>query len=102
MTRVRSEHIDALLAEQGTPDGWSKRASVHPCVGARFHSPSPLVTRRHEELSDVWLCPTCTENLACFVHLARAGVSLDWPVLREFGNLIRALGQRILSQEASA
>lgn len=96
---IRSVTIDQLLAEHGPPDSWHSRAGAHPCEGAKFHSPSPLLTKQHDELG-VWLCPTCESNLACFVHLAGAQ-TLDWPIAREFGNTIRAMGQKIIAKEAS-
>lgn len=95
VSQQRSQAIDAVLAVHGTPDPWAARASDHPCQGAKFHSPSPLVTHMHDEL-DVWLCPTCKANLDCFVYLAERE-PMEWPVLREFGNRIRALGQQLLS-----
>lgn len=100
MNRQRSQTIDAVMGVHGTPPAWSSRAAEHPCEGAKFHSPSPLVTRLHDVLG-VWLCPTCEANLECFVHLATRS-PLDWPVLREFGNTIRALGQKLLNEEQSA
>lgn len=106
-TRSRSVLIDAALAAHGTPMIYDERASVHPCQGAKFHSPSPLITRRYCEtgmdLGELWLCPTCTKNLVCFLHLFNSELQMDWPLLREFGNSIRELGMRIVAmREESA
>lgn len=71
------------------------------CEGARHHSPTPLLVT-HIDLAEefgsttqakAWLCGTCHDNLRVYQHLLEAheGV-LDWGVRREFGNLIRALG----------
>jgi hypothetical protein len=98
-----SHAIDAALEAHGVPNQDYVRAAEHPCEGAKFHSPRPLVTRlnrwlaaRQDEIA-VFLCPTCEANLAVLLHLLRASDSppLDWTVLREFGNQLRALGQRI-------
>ena len=63
------------------------------CDGAKFHSPNPLVL--HEVTvgdTRVLLCGTCLANLRVLQHLlAAADGSLPWPVLRDFGNQIRAL-----------
>jgi len=102
--RARSVLIDAALAVHGTPSAWDARASVHPCEGAKFHSPSPLITRKFVDTRvgpEVWLCPTCTVNLECFLYLAEAEPKMDWSHLREFGNTIRELGQRALTASTS-
>jgi hypothetical protein len=101
--RQRSELIDRLLAQHGTPTGDS-RAVVHPCEGAKFHSPTPLVTICYELPSgrQVWLCPTCEMNLKCFTWLYKhAPHQLSWDVMREFGNTIRLLGQEIVRSQQS-
>lgn len=92
MTTARSTLIDGLLADHGTPFG--SRASEHPCEGTKFHSPTPLTTQA-VMMGDreVYLCPTCTANIAVYVHLSQiAPDKITWPVKREFGNQIRALG----------
>lgn len=79
--------------------GWFARESE--CVGARFHSPTPLVLR------DVWLspdegagesvllCGTCADNLGVLqALLVKHDGEVPWPVRREFGNLVRALALR--------
>lgn len=94
----RSTLIDALLAAFGPPNAWQQRASQRPCMGTKFHSPVPLTTTRFEDpaLDDVWLCPTCTSKLEIFLHLYEQDPpSLSWGVMREFGNTIRILGQKI-------
>lgn len=83
-----------------------------PCVGSKYHSPTPLTTvevylsqvvaevasgitldpRRGEET--VWMCRNCQDNLKVYVLLLVAtGGGLDWVIRREFGNRIRDLGQ---------
>ena len=94
MSIQRSLTIDALLDEHGAPCG--DRSSQRPCQGARFHSPTPLTTNEIELPTGrvVSLCPTCKANLAAYIHLAHhAPAQFTWPVLREFGNIVRALGQ---------
>lgn len=99
--RLRSETVDILLAEHGVPSDAHRRASEHPCAGAKFHSPAPLVTVPYPVGGrEVWLCPTCVSKLQCFLHLShQAPDAMTWPVLREFSNRIRALGQEILGAE---
>ena len=68
------------------------------CEGARYHSPNPLILHRIEvEDGDVvLLCGTCRDNLDVFDRLMRSQEGeLAWPVRREFGNLIRAIGLRV-------
>lgn len=92
MSLPRSTLIDGLLTEVGTPFG--SRASEHPCEGSKFHSPTPLTTQA-VTMGDreVYLCPTCAANMAVYVHLSQvAPEQLTWPIKREFGNSIRALG----------
>lgn len=83
-----------------------------PCVGSKYHSPTPLTTvqvylsqvvaeqaqgitldsRSGEE--PVWMCRNCRDNLRVYVLLMAATQGgLDWVVRREFGNRIRDLGQ---------
>jgi len=105
MTKPRGELVDALLAEIGPPNGWQVRASVHPCQGTKFHSPVPLTTKQFDDpaLTDVWLCPTCTSKLEIFIHIYDTDpVSLTWDVMREFGNQIRILGQKIVLQKKAS
>lgn len=66
------------------------------CVGAKFHSPRPLMTYEvhTENCGTVRLCGTCRDNLRLLEKLRDEGDDeLPWPVLREFGNLIRELGK---------
>lgn len=74
------------------------------CAGAKFHSPNPLIVQYVPLLDPVWsgagslgplvwLCSTCLDNLRVYQHLlAEHEGQLEWPIRREFGNLIRALG----------
>ena len=64
------------------------------CVGAKFHSPRPLVL--HEVLlpgdRTVHLCAVCRDNLQVLNELVNAfDGELPWRVRREFGNQLRAL-----------
>jgi hypothetical protein len=98
--KLRAELIDGLLAEYGPPTAWHSRASQRPCQGTKFHSPVPFTTSRFDDpaLDDVWLCPTCASKLEVFLHLYDADpASLNWDVLREFGNQIRLYGQKIIT-----
>lgn len=97
--KLRGELLDVLLAEYGPPNAWQARLSEHPCQGTKFHSPVPLTTAKFEDptLDDVWLCPTCTSKLDIFIHLHEQDpLCLNWDVMREFGNQIRILGQKII------
>jgi hypothetical protein len=73
------------------------------CEGAKFHSPNPLLLSEVEVRGTVvLLCGTCLANLRVLQHLlVKNDGDLPWPVLRDFGNQIRALalGRR---SEASA
>lgn len=71
------------------------------CCGAKFHSPSPLVLREVElnpwggPSETALLCGTCADNLSLLQALLGAAEGeLDWPVRRDFGNLVRALALR--------
>lgn len=80
------------------------------CVGAKFHSPTPLFTDSVRLVPRSWvthpgffalaehavpLCGTCRDNLAILQQIfkARDG-DVPWEVRREFGNEIRALAVR--------
>lgn len=76
------------------------------CEGARFHSPNPLLVVEVTivdpswpgvvTLGDrVWLCRNCADNLRVYQRLlGQFSGNLEWPVRREFGNMIRAIGDR--------
>lgn len=103
--KARAELVDGILTEIGPPNGWQARTSVHPCQGTRFHSPVPMTTQRFEDKAfdhqDVWLCPTCTSKLEIFLHIHDSDPgALTWDVLREFGNTIRIMGQKIMAHRA--
>jgi hypothetical protein len=90
----------------------------HPCEGSKFHSPCPLLVRRHdlsdfvalmagedealgEALDAVWLCSTCLDNLTVYVSLLLLhDNTVDWKVRRGFGNTIRDLGRRAWQHHA--
>lgn len=71
--------------------------AVRVCVGAKYHSPTPLSVGIHLVAGDrVPLCGTCKDNLAVFVSLmTTSNGTLAWEVRREFGNRLRALGTRV-------
>lgn len=93
----------ALMFERLSPytiDG-KLNATAEMCVGAKYHSPTPLVV--HEvplnpadpESEVVTLCGSCRDNLAIHQYLLeRSDGELPWAVRREFGNLIRATGEK--------
>lgn len=99
--------VGALLA-QGLPLTLPGSLNTNDsCEGAKFHSPTPLIVRRLPlwpgmasiEVDGVWLCGTCADNLAIYQHLLlQESGKIDWEVRREFGNLIRAIGQRSWEQ----
>lgn len=73
------------------------------CIGAKFHSPSPLVLREVDLVpwskkitgETVWLCGTCADNLAALQHIIKTNDgNVPWETRREFGNQVRALGLR--------
>jgi hypothetical protein len=93
-------------------DGWGG-SFEHPCEGSRHHSPTPLrtypvylsqvvssavagdATDTQGGEDQVWLCSTCEDNLQVFcTFLHSTNGALVWDVKREFGNIIRDLGQR--------
>lgn len=98
-------HETLRHASEG-PSGKPVLSTKADCEGAKFHSPNPLVlyyepivpTSVWSDCPDdahVWLCGNCRANLAVYISLLveHQGV-LEWPVRREFGNRIRALGER--------
>lgn len=100
MTVNVSLAIEKALDEHGLPttDQPVVRASEHPCEGARFHSPQPLVTR-HWKFGDyeLYLCLNCESKLEILLHLEDRSGGLDWPTQREFGNQIRLIATRVCS-----
>jgi hypothetical protein len=80
----------------------------HHCEGAQFHSPTPICIRPYvlgqellapaeEDELDIatWLCGNCCDNLTVYLRLLfEYEDDLPWVVRREFGNLIRALGNK--------
>lgn len=100
-----SQVVNEAIERYGIPDETlMSPAVVNPCQGAKFHSPRPLVTQVYVEDPDldlecaIWLCPTCYENLRVLLHLAGSSSDpLEWTILREFGNQLRALGLKIIT-----
>lgn len=83
------------------------------CAGAMYHTPRPLVLIQCllvplDWLGDiggekVWLCGTCRENLEVYQALLwEYHGELPWTLKREFGNMIRALGDRSWDQYQAA
>lgn len=85
-----------------------------PCEGSKFHSPTPLVTypydlaapdlappEKGKPKDPVRLCGVCRGNLGVFLMLTDSG-DLEWEVQRQFGNRIRALGQRVIAHRGEA
>jgi hypothetical protein len=72
------------------------------CVGAKFHSPSPLILRETELVpwdlkisATALLCGTCADNLLVLQHLlGEFEGDVPWETRREFGNQLRDLGLR--------
>lgn len=95
-----SAAIETALDRYGLPDKEDVRSSLHPCEGAKFHSPWPLATRHWSFLNGkvaAYLCPTCEAKLEILLHLIeQSHGTLIWPVRREFGNQIRNLSAIIL------
>lgn len=104
MSKPRGELIDVLLGEIGPPNSWQVRASLYPCEGTKFHSPTPLTTQQFNDPAvQPWLCPTCTSKLEIFLHIYEDdAAALTWDVMREFGNSIRIFGQKIVADRESS
>lgn len=83
---------------------------IGDCEGSKHHSPTPLLVRPHH-LSDevpnligsnertgedlVYLCSTCADNLTVYLSVLWAyDGATPHSVRRDFGNLIRDLGDR--------
>lgn len=80
------------------------------CEGSRHHSPSPLLIRPYNltaamdtvlgqcsptESETVYLCSTCKDNLTVYLSVLYAyDGAPPLAVKRDFGNIIRALGDR--------
>jgi hypothetical protein len=92
-----AEALDALGLDVPA-EGWFARQTE--CVGAAFHSPTPLVVRDvylspDAQGESALLCATCADNLGVLLALLeRYDGVVPWPVRREFGNRIRALALR--------
>ena len=86
--------IAMALREYGETEG----LPTPECVGAKFHSPHPLVVEYVGVIGleeHIPLCGTCSDNLRVFLSLMTASEgSLPWEVRREFGNRLRAWGMK--------
>ena len=88
------KRVQAALAETDCSVLPGSLALGRECVGAKFHSPTPLILNEVEVAPGqvVWLCGTCQANLEVLQHLlVQNDGDLPWPVRREFGNRVRAL-----------
>jgi hypothetical protein len=87
------QRVQAALAETDTTGLPGLLALGRACVGAKFHSPNPLILHEVKVGSEaLLLCGTCQTNLEVLQHLlVQNGGDLPWQVRREFGNLIRAI-----------
>lgn len=84
-----------------------------PCEGSKFHSPTPILVRPHDlayevqrmidwpplattpEQDVVYLCSTCSDNLTVYLSVLYAyDGATPQSVRRDFGNIIRSLGDR--------
>lgn len=94
------EKLATALDEAGITPETGSFARETDCEGARFHSPNPLVLCDVPLAPDgqgptALLCGTCADNLAVLQSLLmRLDGEVEWPVRREFGNLVRALALR--------
>lgn len=70
----------------------------HECQGSRFHSPRPMVVHPlpmpHAPGEMIYLCGTCRDNVRLLLGLEEQG-EVPWPVKRCFGNLVRALADKM-------
>jgi hypothetical protein len=95
----------------GYVPGTSDWLSGLPCEGSKFHSPRHLVVRPHYLTNEVslhaqddtllldgdlvHLCGTCADNLSVYLTILVAyDGATPHTVRRDFGNGIRALGDR--------
>lgn len=93
-------------------EGLAVPGSDAACEGAQFHSPRPLVTRLVRLVPEDWgvpgspevyLCGTCAANLRVLTEMLHAtDGELAWPIRREFGNDLRALGMQAWEWYAEA
>jgi hypothetical protein len=80
LATVDTSHLPGTLAEE------------HSCVGAKFHSPTPLIVHQVDVGGrTVWMCGTCRDNLA--VYQTVLAHDPEWRTRREFGNALRAVAE---------
>lgn len=92
--------VREALSETGFSVPGQRLTDEAVCEGAKHHSPTPLMVKE-VSLSPsgggttAMLCGTCADNLAVLQHLlSQHGGEMQWPLRREFGNLIRALAEK--------
>ena len=99
-----SRLVQIIAEAPGAP--WDEAAWVGvPCEGSKFHSPRPLLVRPHDlavgddpllpEGDKVNLCATCGDNLSLYLGILSAyDGATPCSVRKDFGNVIRSLGDR--------
>lgn len=101
---------EIAAAVGASPYEFGSLAIGRECAGSRFHSPTPLVLnqivlnpawvqtirpgdRYHGDHRTEWLCSTCADNVHVYLRLLESTEgNVPWEVRREFGNMIRSLG----------
>jgi hypothetical protein len=89
------------LLQRHDPHRDSVNPDIHPCQGAKFHSPRPLKVHPCKLGNNhlVYLCGTCLDNLNTYLFLNEAEGTLEWEVLRCFGNSLRSTGMIALGSK---
>lgn len=110
---IRAERITGLLTKSSANvdlPGVLTWLQTGDCEGSKHHSPSPLLVRPfylsaavdevlghepREEDDLVYLCSTCRDNLTVYLSVLYAyDGAAPLAVKRDFGNIIRHLGDR--------
>lgn len=110
---MRAERITSLLTKSASHvsvPGTLTWLQTGDCEGSKHHSPSPLLVRPYylsaavdevldqaprEEDDLVYLCSTCRDNLTVYLSILYAySGAAPMAVKRDFGNIIRHLGDR--------
>jgi len=90
--------IEELL-KRFDPHRSASSPNIHPCEGAEFHSPRPLITKgyRLPDGRTFWLCATCKDNVDTFVFLWEKMGGLEWSIQRCFGNNVRTIAHMVVT-----
>lgn len=108
---MSAKRIASVLAGAASPAPVLSWLTGGECQGSKFHSPTPLLVRPHhlsEEVNRVahgidvadgsdlvYLCSTCADNLTVYLSVLWAyDGATPHSVRRDFGNVIRDLGDR--------